>query len=146
MEDAKYKVGDKLICIPGFDKPKKDGGAGYQVGRIFTVERITTDRHSDDFIYWPVEKEPNDNGVYGKAVKLYIYAVDVIPMGSRVRVLDTPNVRKYNKKAIGFEFITDAKCYVDHLILSPCNKFGVNYIAEDLLILEHEVVNDYSIY
>ena len=71
MKNEEYNVGDKLICIPGFADNDDGGGAGYITGRIFTVARVTTNRDLDRMIYWPKEHEPNTNGIYGKAAKLY---------------------------------------------------------------------------
>ena len=55
-------------------------------------------------------------------------AKSTIPVGSKVRVLDTRNVRAYNKDAVGYEFITTADSY------------------GDLEVIETSVVNNYQIY
>lgn len=70
MKDAKYKVGDKLICLPDFTTSEGSGGAGYAEKRVFTVMRVSDCNYG--VIYWPEEIKPNNNGIYERAVKLYI--------------------------------------------------------------------------
>jgi hypothetical protein len=72
MNNETYKEGDTLICIAGLTTSEKEGGAGYIEGRVFTVRRIDYRSDPDDVIYWPLEREPNDNGIYGRACQLYI--------------------------------------------------------------------------
>jgi len=71
-----------------------------------------------------------------------------IPAGTKVRVLDTPNVRKYNSNAIGYEFVTFAEGYYSGgTIICPSNKYGVNYKQDDLEIVKsNSIINNYQIY
>lgn len=69
MNNEAYKEGDTLICISGLTTDEDEGGAGYIEERVFTVKRVDGRLNSDGAIYWPVEKEPNDNGIYGRACK-----------------------------------------------------------------------------
>lgn len=74
-------------------------------------------------------------------------AESTIPVGSKVRVLDTQNVRSYNKDAVGYEFVTTAdRYYANGRVLCPTNKYGVNYEDGDLEVIETSVVNNYQIY
>ena len=67
--EPKYKVGDKLRCIPGFDNQNSDsGGAGYEIGKTFIVERITNN-NGDLTIYWPIR---SGVGIYERAVELAV--------------------------------------------------------------------------
>jgi len=61
------KVGDKFICKPGFNKKIWSdyyGGAAYEVGRVYTIERITPDLDNDDYTILWGEEDENSNGVY----------------------------------------------------------------------------------
>lgn len=74
----------------------------------------------------------------------------IIPKGTKVRVLDTRNIReKWNRpEAIGYEFVTDEDLYEDRCITCPDNKYHTNYEPEDLLVLKkpEEIINTYSIF
>jgi hypothetical protein len=72
MNNEIYKEGDTLICIAGLTTSDDVGGAGYIEGRVFTVRRVDERSDSDGAIYWPLEKEPNNNGLYGRACKLHV--------------------------------------------------------------------------
>ncbi len=80
-EDAPpFKKGDIVECLPGFDGAEKNGGSGYQPGRIFKIGEIT------NIVLWPDEKYDRalynleelseerrfdlSNGVYDYAVTL----------------------------------------------------------------------------
>jgi len=66
--EPKYKVGDKLRCIPGFDNQNSDsGGAGYEIGKTFIVGQISNN-NGDSTIYWPMER--SGMGIYERAVEL----------------------------------------------------------------------------
>lgn len=70
-----------------------------------------------------------------------------IPVGTKVRVLDTPNVRRFNDDAIGYEFITHYPLKEGGVICCPDNKYNVNYVEGDLYIIPGEtVINQYPIY
>ena len=59
MADAKYKIGDKLRCKPGFKRQDSDpegGGSGYEADLEFEVREISTPSHYQSYkghIYWP---------------------------------------------------------------------------------------------
>lgn len=59
-----FKVGDTIICREGI----KDGGAGYQAGRIFVIDTISGNGDKDTDVLWP---GPNMSGVYARAAKLH---------------------------------------------------------------------------
>ena len=66
--EPKYKVGDELRCIPGFENQSGSlGGAGYEIGKTFIVGRITNN-NGDSTIYWPMER--SGMGIYERAVEL----------------------------------------------------------------------------
>jgi hypothetical protein len=62
----KYKVGDKVICIPGYcDTRSGDstyGGLGYGPNKVFVI------RGFDGDVLWP---QGGGHGVYVYAVRLY---------------------------------------------------------------------------
>lgn len=62
---SKYKIGDNLICTPGFDT--SIGGSGYIPNRMFTVHKVTDHPEERPVVYWP---GPDQHGIYGKAVTL----------------------------------------------------------------------------
>ena len=72
--------------------------------------------------------------------------------GDVVRVLDTPNIRYWNKgqDAIGFEFILDeevTKRYnKGNNITSPCNRYCINYRPKDLEFVNKTEDNLYPIF
>lgn len=73
MNGEEYKVGDTLICEPGWTQVDASGGAGYLEGRVFKVMRISGDKDKPDkLIYWPPAHDGHGtgNGIYGRAVKL----------------------------------------------------------------------------
>lgn len=68
------KVGDKFICKPGFNKKIWSdyyGGAAYEVGRVYTIKRITPDLDNDDYTILWGEEDENSNGVYKRATEPY---------------------------------------------------------------------------
>lgn len=69
MNKEKYNKGDTIVCQPGFVRDDSSGGAGYENGKVLTVDHLTRENadNPDDIIYWPVG---GGNGVYGRAVKL----------------------------------------------------------------------------
>lgn len=69
-----------------------------------------------------------------------------IPKGTKVRVLDTDNVRIYNRDSIGYEFITDSTLYVGGTLVCPDNRYGVNYKDGDFLVIEKGIIDTYDIY
>jgi len=69
----------------------------------------------------------------------------VIPVGTKVRVKDTVNVRLIDKRAIGFEFILDEHLFENKVVISPCNNYGINYTKADLEIVE-EIIDNYEIF
>jgi len=69
----------------------------------------------------------------------------VIPVGTKVRVKDSIHVRAINKRAIGFEFILSEPLLEKKVVVSPCNKYRINYTEVDLEIVE-ELIDNYEIY
>jgi len=81
---ARYKIGDKLKCLPGFIiRSNTDAGAGYVENKVFIVAKITPSQNNDSCIYWPLNQgadlqsvtNGDDNtyeqlGIYGRAVTL----------------------------------------------------------------------------
>ena len=68
----KYRVGDKIKCLPGFNnnsswKSEKSGGAGYSDGEVFTIKRITINKGYDDILWF----NEIDKGIFPQAVILY---------------------------------------------------------------------------
>jgi len=68
---SKFKIGDEVICIPGFEsesngKGPKYGGAGYSPEYKFIVHRIT-DTSNQGNVAWESGRHV---GVYVKALKL----------------------------------------------------------------------------
>ena len=69
-----FKVGDVVICKPGFTNSDFDslgeprGGAGYKPGFVFTVGHRTLTYGSRELILWP---NIGGSGVYANAVRLY---------------------------------------------------------------------------
>lgn len=47
---AKYKIGDKLKCYPGFNE--STAGSGYESNRIGTVSRISKSSDNTRFVYF----------------------------------------------------------------------------------------------
>jgi len=70
----------------------------------------------------------------------------LIPTGTKVRVLDTKNVRKFNPDGIGYEFVTKDPLFKGSVTCCPQNKYHTNYEVGDLLVLEQGVINQYEIY
>jgi len=66
----KFKVGDKVVCLPGFtedDEGDNRGGCGYKSGKVFEIREI----NSYDKLYpvaWPKD---GNSGVYIQAIKLF---------------------------------------------------------------------------
>jgi hypothetical protein len=46
------KVGDRVICKPGFNREENSGGSGYKENRIFTVVKIDEDENDRNSILW----------------------------------------------------------------------------------------------
>lgn len=75
MRENKFKVGDEVICIPGFTTINEDkyneyggyGGYGYKKGRIFTITKIDLNPKNFLNVMWNNENK----GVYQKALQLY---------------------------------------------------------------------------
>lgn len=79
---AKYKIGDKLRCKPGFtsdgngDYDLNHGGNGYKKDAVFTVERITNGvscdgrPNNDTVVYWADKNYHSTNGIFQRAVEL----------------------------------------------------------------------------
>ncbi len=68
-----YKIGDRVICIPGFDVYDDDGdnngGFGYEEGKVFIIGSIREDTGDNNFTaIWP---DDGPYGVYQQAVRLY---------------------------------------------------------------------------
>jgi hypothetical protein len=71
----KFKVGDKVICKPGFNKDynyksELSGGSLYKEGKIFTISLI--DKLSNCWVLW--EK---GQGCFDQAVELYIEGYEI---------------------------------------------------------------------
>ena len=52
---CKFKVGDELICKPGFtknDTGEDRGGFGCEAGKIVVVERVEWNPYSKEFVIW----------------------------------------------------------------------------------------------
>ena len=70
MDKAKYKVGDMLICINGFEDGLQGeenpmyGGAGYKPGKVFVVNNIVGGE-KERWIYFP---EDGGSGVFENAL------------------------------------------------------------------------------
>lgn len=68
-----YKIGDKIICLPGFNKDSNyqnefSGGSGYRDGETFTIKYIS--KNSNNTVLWC--KELNGQGVFDQAVTLLL--------------------------------------------------------------------------
>jgi hypothetical protein len=68
-----YKVGDKVICLPGFNrdgnwKSDKSGGGGWEEGRVYTIKSIDHNNGYNE-VLWP---KCDGSGVFTQAVTLYI--------------------------------------------------------------------------
>jgi hypothetical protein len=64
-----FKVGDRVICLPGFtqsDNGPDRGGDGYKVGKNFIILRFSNCNGYE--IAWPLD---GGNGIYTQAIKLY---------------------------------------------------------------------------
>lgn len=71
---AKYKIGDKLICILIEKNDIRKVGSGYKLGRVITVRNVI-ERDTDRTIYWPREStdEIDKNlGIFEFALDYYI--------------------------------------------------------------------------
>jgi hypothetical protein len=70
MENVKIKVGDTVVCLPGFSSKSngrgvddlKYGGSGYVLGKVFVVQKVDFD------VLWPDEQL--GGGVFLRAVAL----------------------------------------------------------------------------
>lgn len=67
-----YKVGDKVICLPGFNtdgdwKSEQSGGGGWKEGKVLIINRISPNNGHNE-VLWPKE----GRGVFSQAVKLHI--------------------------------------------------------------------------
>lgn len=81
MQTEKYKVGDTLICQPGWNTDDSSGGAGYIEGRTFKVGKVTReDEAPKNVIYWPEHTEINTSGIYGRAVKKKAEVINDYPI------------------------------------------------------------------
>lgn len=69
-----------------------------------------------------------------------------IPKGTRVKVLDTQNVRRFDKDGIGHEFVTTEDLCEGRVITCPGNTYGTNYEEGDLQILDNVIINEYQIF
>ena len=79
---SKYKVGDELICLPGFtggedghDQNYSHGGFGYVPGLVFTVTNITSvygldGEKNGSIIYWGNETY-GCGGIHERAVEMF---------------------------------------------------------------------------
>lgn len=72
--ENKFKVGDKVVCKPGFNKEEigddsNGAGAGYVSGKKITIWRITEiqDGNDNHFIAWP--KDEGECGIYVHALR-----------------------------------------------------------------------------
>ncbi len=83
---AKFKVGDRIICLPGFkaeDMPEEDlknGGMGYKDGTIHIISELTAVGNGW-FIIWPEDKSCKEgigHGIYSYAVKKYLDSIEKI--------------------------------------------------------------------
>ena len=78
---SKYKVGDELVCLPGFtggedgtDHDLTHGGYGHVPGLVFTVTKITPSHdlngHEVGYIYWGRETY-KCGGIHERAVEKF---------------------------------------------------------------------------
>ena len=69
-------------------------------------------------------------------------------IGDKLRIKDTPNVRNFNKDAIGEEFIFDEnRINLDSFlsgkgrcVLDKANKYRINYLLGDVEVVTKEVI------
>lgn len=70
MDTTDFKLGDRVICLEGFDtgdSRASGGGYGYKPGFAFIVESIM----NSDSLGQCCFRENYEGGVWGKALKLY---------------------------------------------------------------------------
>jgi len=150
----KPKIGDVLICLPGFegylegdDDDPNNGGSGYVNGRIIVVGEITELKSAlpgKELVIWPNENASReywnsdmscfDCGIYGMALTYYIQPLtestgfewidDITPEDIKIKIGDIIKVKNIGDEESFINWLGDYSNSYNH------GEYGTNITGE----------------